>query len=717
MIISPPFLSLSHVPVYDEQCVRSVMPGGIVGSGAFPVSQAMGWHGGLHLHAPTTAEPVRAIADGVVIFRRDGVVAGQPDSGNARYDGEDHSIGCVVIRHVTEIGAQGATPVTVTFYSITQHLRQLDAGLPAVGSTIYRKDILGLAGTIHGQTDRIHLEIVAGDADARKLIGRGTGKLGVSGDGRSDVVFGQIHVLVPAKTPYYSTQPTGTLPAAAGDTGNDDLVIGIRYAGGAELTTCKTTGEKLGQVSEPDAEYNLYTEATARHHRAPAGSSPSGWYELLRFGRNLGIDPLPAGAAHWRKVVVPGQANGVWIDLNAANTRKFSDADFPHWAGWTLIDDDVTDNDSRCDSALIDAMLASTPQAGAPAVLTPQQKAAERMRNLCRSEVQEKLARTICKFPTEWAKDPMRARWAWTRKTGNPCMPYPLQDEGDFTQMTDFAQKLCFWEELPEEDKARLTIKHWHFHPREFINQFRKCGWLSQKELTRATRETVLNKAGKEVEKLTRQDILMYLNNAGSRRPAGLHVSLQKTMQKYGINSPQRIACLLSQITEETGRFNFMVELGADSYFNKYEPGTDQGKKLGNSRTGDGKRFKGRGIIQITGRDNYTHYGAYKGDSGKYLLDADAASLGTDPLLTCDASGSYWASKQRMKDSVTKFGKLGINYWADQGWGKEDVRQVTKCINPGCYHFDEVRWPCFEHAWYVINDLKIFPINFKPIPD
>ncbi|WP_341891120.1 hypothetical protein [Variovorax sp. YR752] len=70
MIISPPFLSQPDIPVYSEQCVSDVMPGGIVGSGAFPVSQAMAWHGGIHINAPTADEPVRAIADGTVIFRR-----------------------------------------------------------------------------------------------------------------------------------------------------------------------------------------------------------------------------------------------------------------------------------------------------------------------------------------------------------------------------------------------------------------------------------------------------------------------------------------------------------------------------------------------------------------------------------------------------------------------------------------------------------------------
>ncbi|MDP9990618.1 hydroxyethylthiazole kinase [Variovorax boronicumulans] len=718
MIISPPFLSLSDVPVYDGQCVKDVMPGGIVGSGAYPISQAMSWHGGLHIHAPTNMEPVRAIADGTVVFRR--------DAGNARYDNEDHSTGCVVIRHVTEIGAQGTTPVAVTYYSITQHLRQLDRDLPAVGRAIHRKDRLGLAGTIHGESDRIHLEIIAGDVDTLKLVGRSTGELATGSNGRSDAVYGQMYVLVPAKSPCYSAQPVGvTAPAAAGDTGNDDLIVGIRYeAGSATLTTYKLNGDIVGTApQETGAEYNLYTEAITRHGRLSAAdqliSSPSGWYELLRFGRNLGIDPLPANASHWRKVVVPGQPGGVWVNLNAANTRKFSDADFPHWAGWKLIDDDVTDDNSRCDSAAINAMLTSPPQPGATTVLTPAQKAADRMRNLCKTDVQEKLAKTICKFPTEWAKDEVRKRWAWTRETANPSMPYPLEDETDFTEMTDFAQKLCFWEDLPAEDKSRLTIKHWHFHPREFIKHFRMCGWLSKAELSIA---------------------LSAAPPAGRTRAAALRVPMNEMLRKYrAASSRQRTAHFLAQVGHETGWWQFREELGNDRHFRTmYEvitvseaaadyrsgiaqrfnlvqsgeseqayaarrpgvvvikaQGMDNG--LASSATGgqagDGPRFRGRGFLQITGRRNYTSYSTFRGRN--FTTDPNPLSLASDDLNACDASGFYW-------------GRERANAEADAGVAPRNVTRVGGVVNRGSanrvpLHGAE-RQAAFTSIWSRLND-------------
>lgn len=707
MIISPPFLSQPDIPVYNEQCVSDAMPGGIVGSGAFPVSQAMAWHGGIHINAPSADEPVRAIADGTVIFRRDGAVA--------RYDAQDHSTGCVVIRHKTEIGANGTTPVHVIYYSVYQHLRQLDANLPAVNQPVYRKDRLGLPGTIYGQANRIHLEIIAGDEDTKKLVGRSTGDLAVGTDGRTDAVYGQIYVLIPANTACYGSQPgVGALPAAAGNSGGNDLIVGIKYeTGNATLTTYRLSGEVVGaSAPEAKAEYELFAEANMRHNLNTAGSSPSGWYELMRFGRNLGGDSLPGNAAHWRKVFLPGQPQGAWIDLNGTGTKKFSDADFPQWIGWRLIDDDAQDENSQCNSAMIDAMLAPTvqppaPPAGPPDLASPpvpapqlpeneqttlEQKAANRKQNLCKPAIQAKLARTICKFPTEWVKGEVRNRWAWTREQGNPYMPYPLTDEGDFTEMAEFAGKLCFWEDLPDEDKARLTVKHWHFHPREFIKQFRQCGWLSRNEMVQLLPANSL-RPDKKIwvwENVSLSGAAGLLAD-GDAAAEGRRVALNVALRKYCVATPVRLACFFGNATQETQWFQKFQENSPYWY----------------------KPWDGRGFLQLTHAANYIKYWNFKGnpipaanqatlrnqtalantnrnrgmfDPTNSLSDTATGipqsvvdqrnSVGTDANERAQSAGAYWAWS-------------GASEQADGYLGTSSNAIVSKATKSGSKHYYE----------------------------
>lgn len=77
---------------------------------------------------------------------------------------------------------------------------------------------------------------------------------------------------------------------------------------------------------------------------------------------------------------------------------------------------------------------------------------------------------------------------------------------------------------------------------------------------------------------------------------------LQYAMDEFEINTPKRVAAFLAQVGHESGRLQFVRELASGS---AYEGRVD----LGNTEPGDGQYFRGRGLIQVTGRTNYSKCG------------------------------------------------------------------------------------------------------------
>jgi len=145
-------------------------------------------------------------------------------------------------------------------------------------------------------------------------------------------------------------------------------------------------------------------------------------------------------------------------------------------------------------------------------------------------------------------------------------------------------------------------------------------------------------------------------------------VYLRKAAEKAGI-AGHELTSFLSQCAHETLDFKHMKEIGGSLDFRKYDPkyAPRKAKQLGNKQIGDGAKYKGRGYIQLTGRDNYKKAGQALG-----LPLEQKPELVEKPEVAAKVAVWYW--KTRVAPNVDSF---------------KDNNAVTKTINPGMKHVDQ----------------------------
>lgn len=139
-----------------------------------------------------------------------------------------------------------------------------------------------------------------------------------------------------------------------------------------------------------------------------------------------------------------------------------------------------------------------------------------------------------------------------------------------------------------------------------------------------------------------------------AKRAATFINPLNDSMEEFSINTLERRAAFIAQIGHESGQLNYVEEIasGAD-----YEGRKD----LGNTQPGDGVRYKGRGLIQITGRANYA--------AVTMALDIDVLD---NPELLCTPENAC-------RSAAWWWNNHGLNGLADKG----NFTAITRRINGG----------------------------------
>ncbi len=153
---------------------------------------------------------------------------------------------------------------------------------------------------------------------------------------------------------------------------------------------------------------------------------------------------------------------------------------------------------------------------------------------------------------------------------------------------------------------------------------------------------------------ITGEQLLKIMPGA-ARRVGAFVAPLNAAMREFGIDeNPARETAFLAQVAHESGQLRWLEEIASGE---RYEGRRD----LGNIVEGDGKRFKGRGLLQITGRANYRAVGDALGID--LLVHPERLA---DPDLACRSAAWFWEDR-------------GLNELADKG----DFLAITKRINGG----------------------------------
>ncbi len=351
------------------------------------------------------------------------------------------------------------------------------------------------------------------------------------------------------------------------------------------------------------------------------------------------IDTATRARSVWLGVGVTTAENRIWLRIEDAveGSRVFG------WLDWRFLkeddDPDTRDidesrfrSDGFCDIA---SLLGELGLDTADSEIQQGNSDAQSVTiggALRNEEIARALRVTAVQFPSEWDMERDPDKLGRMAITGLPEADPSRRRFNAFLEHVKSQQFFRDVRTLPAADQI------WHYHPLGFVSHLRRMSGISETELRR-------------ILPLATTACIDALNEALYKRST----------------SRLELAHLLGQVGEETAGMTAVFENGSEAYFRE-----SYRQSVGNSIPNDAYRFRGRGLIQLTGRENYEMYEQY--------VRADFTST--------DAAADRVATDSRyVADSLIWYMFVHKNLQAHMGAATpEAVRQLTLVVNGGLTH-------------------------------